>query len=92
MSVMNGVHTIDIAVLVTPVIEELIKTVADIQDVRYISSFEELAKGSTISSRAAKNIVRDVMAAKAQPQAEAKAPEMVEPKGLMAKPTKAMGE
>lgn len=92
-SVMNGVHSIDIAVLVTPVIEELIKTVADIHNVRFIPSFEAVAKANTISSRAAKNLVREVMAAKEQPpEEEAPAPEATEPKGLMAKPTKAMGE
>jgi hypothetical protein len=90
-SVMNGVHTIDVGVLVTPVIEELIKVVADIHGVPFIPSFEELVKKNTISSREAKKIVREVSMAKNKP-AEAPAQESVEPKGLMAKPTKAMGE
>ena len=90
-SVMNGVHTIDVAVLVTPVIEELINTVADIHGVPFISSFEDLAKKATISNRQAKMIVREVTAAKNKPAATT-APEATEPKGLMAKPTKATGE
>ena len=90
-SVMNGVHTIDVSVLVTPVVEELIKTVADIHGVPYISSFEEAIKRNTISSRQAKMIVREATASKNKP-AEAPAPQAPESKGLMAKPTKAMGE
>lgn len=91
-SVMNGVHSIDIAVLVTPVIEELIKTVADIHNVRYIPSFELLAKANTISSRQAKLIVNEVKAAKNKPAEAPALQEESEPKGLMAKPTKATGE
>ena len=93
-SVMNGVHTIDVGILVTPVIEELLMTVADMYDVRYIPSVEALTQASTISSRQAKLLLKEVQNSKKKKSEEPEMMEEVEqPKGLMAKPTtKATGE
>ena len=90
-SVMNGVHTIDVGILVTPVIEELLMTVADIYNVRYIPSVEDLAKATTISPRQAKMLFDEVKASKNKPVKQV-AEEVEQPRGLMAKPTKATGE
>lgn len=93
-SVMNGVHTIDVGILVTPVIEELLMTVADIYNVKYIPSVEALTKATTISSREAKSILREVQESKKKPAEQPVEEEAIEqPRGLMAKPkTKATGE
>lgn len=90
-SVMNGVHTLDVGLLVLPVIEELIMTVADIYDVKYIYSVEEVARATTISSRQAKLLLKEVQEGKNKP-AMAKEEKPAGPSGLMAKPTKATGE
>ena len=90
-SVMNGVHTIDVGILVTPIIEELLMTVADIYNVRYVTSVEDLAKATTISPRQAKMLLDEVQSSKNKPAKQA-AEEVDQPRGLMAKPTKATGE
>lgn len=90
-SVMNGVHTIDVGILVTPIIEELLMTVADIYNVRYVTSVEDLAKATTISPRQAKMLLDEVKTSKNKP-AEQPAEQVDQPRGLMAKPTKATGE
>lgn len=43
-SVMNGVHTLDVSVLVSPVLYELIKYIAEAHEVEYVESYEELSK------------------------------------------------
>ena len=91
-SVLNGVHTIDVGILITPIIEELLMTVADIYDVRYIPSVDDLVKGSTISSRQARLLLKEVKESKNKPVVEEPMEEEAKPRGLMAKPTKAMGE
>lgn len=92
-SVMNGVHTIDVGILVTPIIEELLMTVADIYNVRYIPSVDDLTEATTISSRQAKLLLKEVTDSKNAPVEEEAAEESEQPRGLMAKPTtKATGE
>jgi hypothetical protein len=89
-SVMNGMHTLDVGILVLPVIEELIMTVADIYGERYITSTDDLIKGSTISAREAQSVV-DELDKKPTEKTQA---EEAKPKanGLMAKPTTVTGE
>ena len=84
-SVMNGVHTLDVGMLVLPVIEELIMAVADMNGVGYIPSVEALAKNTTISPREARKAVERMKKAK-----ETAVPTEEKPKGLMAKPTETM--
>jgi len=84
-SVMNGVHTLDVGMLVLPVIEELIMAVADMNGVSYIKSPEALAKATTISPREARKAVEAMKKSKAEvPMQEEK------PRGLMSKPTETM--
>lgn len=96
-AVMDGIHTIDLAVLVNPVIQEMFRYVGDANGVKYIDSFEELDKQKRIPAHEARKIVEEV----AKERNEGKVPplptvptnnengmeEMPKPKrGLMAKP------
>ncbi len=89
-SVMNGMHTLDVGILVLPVIEELIMTVADIYGERYITSTDDLIKVSTISAREAQSVVDELD----QTPTTKENTETAKPKskGLMAKPTTVTGE
>lgn len=84
-SLMNGVHTLDVGMLVLPVIEELIMAVADMNNVKYLPSPEVLARATTISPREARKAVERMKKSKEQ---EAMVEE--KPRGLMAKPTETM--
>lgn len=84
-SVMNGVHTLDVGMLVLPVIEELIMAVADMNGATYIPSVEALAKNTTISPREARKAVERMKKVK-----EEIVPTEEKPRGLMAKPTEIM--
>lgn len=92
-SVMNGKHTLDVGVLVLPVIEELIMTVADMYDVKYITSMEDVIKKVVPSKRQARLAMQEFKKSRNAP-AEPTMPEeeVAAPKGLMAKPTMGMGE
>lgn len=88
-SVMDGMHTIDVGILVLPVIEELIMTVADIYGAKYITSTEDLLKANSISSREALEVVDEL---DKKPTEEMTAETKPTTKGLMAKPSKGTGE
>lgn len=47
-SVMNGIHTVDVSILVSPVLYELIKYIAEIHEMEYIESYEKVAKKNKI--------------------------------------------
>lgn len=84
-SVMNGVHTLDVGMLVLPVIEELIMAVADMNGVTYVPSAEAVAKSLSISPREARKAVEKMKKSKEQPSTVEE-----KPRGLMAKPTETM--
>jgi len=44
--VMEGIHTIDVAILLNPMLEEYLKAIADAANIKYVSSFKDLSKGS----------------------------------------------
>lgn len=96
-AVMEGIHTIDVSVLVTPVIQEMLRYVGDLNDVEYIDSYGELDKKNKISLVQAKKIAREAIKSKAEdipkpPGMSKKMEEEMdteEPKaGLMARRTK----
>jgi hypothetical protein len=95
-SVMNGRHTLDVGVLVLPVIEELIMTVADMYEVKYITSLEDVIKKTVPNKRQVRLAMQDFKKSRNAPAAseEPAMPEeeMTAPKGLMARPTTGMGE
>jgi len=86
-AVMEGYHTIDISVLIAPIVRELIMYVGDINKVDYVVSYEEMQKAKRVSYKLAKDVVKEVMQedTKQEPDEE----ESVKPKGrgrgLMAK-------
>ena len=91
-AVMDGIHTIDLAVLVNPVIQEMFRYVADANGIEYIDSFEELDKQKRIPEHEAKKIVQEVVdeiskqrLSSAAPEPEVKETPMPK-RGLMAKP------
>jgi hypothetical protein len=76
---MNGVHSIDTGFLVTPVIVELIKSIATIYDVGYIETSDDMQEMSELPDK----LVKEVLA-----EAKTKMKEVVkEPtsRGLMSK-------
>lgn len=91
-AVMDGIHTIDLAVLINPVVQEMFRYVGDVNGVKYTDSFEELEKQKRIPAHEAKKIVEDLikdmsegqMAPTMPPATEAEAP--MPRRGLMAKP------
>ena len=93
-AVMDGIHTIDISVLVNPVVQEMFRYVADANNVEYIDSFEELDKKKRIPEHEAKRIVKEVVEEISRERMSPGLPlkeeeEEVMPKprrGLMAKP------
>jgi len=89
-AVMEGIHTIDVSVLVTPVILEMLRYVGDLYEVEYIESYAEMDKQKRIPKNEARKIVSEVAkeynkipSRAAQPENEE---DVQEPKaGLMAR-------
>jgi len=79
-SIMKGYHTVDTGFLVTPIIVEIIKTIADLNDVMYTVTAEEAGKENTVNPAIIKQLI-DEAKKKVKKSPEA----MVERKGLMAK-------
>ena len=81
-SVMEGYHTIDVGILVLPVVEELLMSIADIHDVTYVETIDNVFKENTTSRRQARLAVQEMQKSKATPVLKT----IEQPKGLMAKP------
>jgi len=81
-SVMEGYHTIDVGILVLPVVEELLMSIADIHDVTYVETIDNVFKENTTSRRQARLAVQEMQKSKATPVVKT----IEQPKGLMAKP------
>jgi len=81
-SVMEGYHTIDVGILVLPVVEELLMSVADMHDVSYVETIDEVFKENVVSRRQARLAVQELKKERVQPKVEP----TEQPKGLMAKP------
>jgi hypothetical protein len=79
-SIMKGYHTVDTGFLVTPIIVEIIKTIADLNDVMYTVTAEEAGKKNTVNPAIIKQLI-DEAKKKVKKSPEA----IVERKGLMAK-------
>lgn len=91
-SVMQGIHTIDVGILVLPVIEELIMAVADMHNTPYVENITDILKENIVPQRQAKLAVQEMLKSKSS---KAEMPVQEQPKkptGLMAKPTKDMVE
>lgn len=92
-SVMDGKHSLDVGILVMPVIEELLMTVADMYDVRYLPSMEEVMKLKTVHPRQARLAMNEVKAKSKEPVEETVESVATPPQtGLMSRPMKGMEE
>jgi hypothetical protein len=83
ISVMKGIHTVDVGFLVSPVVVEMIKSIAEINDIGYVITREDFEKSSKVDKRVAREAIQEVVeAAKQNPVAEE---EMPKDKGFVAK-------
>lgn len=81
--VMKGIHSIDVAMIAFPVIAEMIKTIADMNDVGYVESDEDFKKATQLDESVYLELIKE-----SQAKIEAAIDEAVAPrKGLMAKGT-----
>jgi len=77
---MKGFHTVDTGFLVTPVIAEIIKTLAELNDVPYHMTAEDVDKEKKVSPSVIRELIKEAKSA-IQKNPEAK----IERKGLMAR-------
>lgn len=81
-AVMDGIHTIDVSVLVTPVVQEMLRYVGDVNEMEYVESYEEKEKKNIMPLHLIKKVVKEKaedMDTEGQPEEEQK------PMGLMAR-------
>jgi len=83
---MNGMHSVDTGILATPVIVELMITLADLNDVGYVITQEDKKQMSKVDEKIVKKAIKEVSAAEKERISEE--PAAPEPKGLMAKGVK----
>ena len=83
---MNGIHSVDTGILATPVIVELMTTLADLNDVGYVITKEDKQQMSKIDEKIVKKAIKEVSTAEKERLSEE--PAAPEPKGLMAKGVK----
>lgn len=67
-SVMNGIHSLDVGVLINPVVRELVMLVADSTDTPYVESYKQQEKGNRVPRSMARQIVRQAMQEQQQQQ------------------------
>lgn len=79
--VMKGIHTIDVGMLVMPVIIEMLKSVAEINDIGYVITDSD-KEGTPVTDKIAKEAIDEVKAAATQVVEEERPSSK---KGLMAK-------
>tara|TARA_R100001510_G_C7621656_1_gene182427 strand:- start:308 stop:814 length:507 start_codon:yes stop_codon:yes gene_type:complete len=86
-STMNGVHSLDIAFLVNPVVRELFRLLADISDIEYLDSANDLNAKERLPYRIAKKIISDVVNDRDEsPEIQKEIDKNIN-QGLMAKPS-----
>jgi hypothetical protein len=81
-SLMKGYHTVDLGFLVTPILVEMIKTIAELNDVPYVVSYDDQMQSERVSPRVIKQLI-DEMKTKVEANPETVVKESR--KGLMAK-------
>lgn len=79
-AVMKGYHTVDIGFLVTPILVEVMKTLAELNDVDYSVSAEDVRKKNTVSPQLIRELVKE-----AKTKIEQTPAAVVERKGLMSR-------
>jgi hypothetical protein len=56
-NMMKGIHTIDVGFLVLPIIVELLITVAELNDIKYYITAEDIVKGKVLNRSIVEKIV-----------------------------------
>lgn len=82
--VMKGIHSIDTGMLVLPVVVEMMKTLAELNDVGYIIEQADKDKMYSVDKRVAEAAINEVKTAEMQRQEQPMEEEMPK-KGLMAR-------
>ena len=72
VSVMGGKHTVDTGMIVSPVITEMIKAMADLNDVGYVLTQEDTESTTTVSKALATEAIREVKASAKEVKEEQK--------------------
>jgi hypothetical protein len=83
MNAMKGIHSIDTAMLVMPVVVEMMKTIAELNDVGYVIEQADKEKMTSVDRRAAEAAIKQVKETEQQRTEEPE--EELMPKGLMAR-------
>lgn len=84
INVMKGMHSVDTGMLVQPVLVEMLKTLAELNDIGYIITREDMEKQTTVDRRVAEEAIKEVKMA-GEMQTGEKEMEEEKPKGLMAR-------
>ena len=88
-SVMNGIHSVDTGMMVSVVVVEMIKALAELNGIGYILTSDDKEKMTKVDSKIARDAIREVTQAATQPPpAKEEVPETVTSRGLMAKGAK----
>lgn len=82
--VSKGQHTLDAGLLVVPVIIEVLKTVAELNDIEYLVFADDEVKANTVPPRVLKQVIGEMTAKVAEPVVEEPVMEE-EQTGLMAR-------
>jgi hypothetical protein len=85
-AVMEGYHSIDVAVLIAPIVRELIMYIGDINDIDYVVSYEDMQKAKRVPYKLAKDIATEVVQQPRRAEEDREMPkEKPASRGLMAK-------
>ena len=79
--VMKGIHSIDVGMLAFPIIAEVVKTIADINDIGYVESEEDIRKATQLDEQTYLDLINESKTKVEEAIDEAVAPR----KGLMSK-------
>lgn len=83
--VSSGKHTLDAAVLVMPVVIEVLKTIAAMNNIKTVTFPDELEKGMTVHPRVLKQVIADMTKRAGGAVTEEEVVEAPVPTGLMAR-------
>jgi hypothetical protein len=87
IEMMNGMHSPDTAVLVTPVVVELIITLAELNDVGFVITKEDRDQMTTVDESIVKSAISEVTAANKMRKTDEE-PVVEQKKGLMSRGNK----
>lgn len=80
MGIMKGLHTVHVGFLVTPIIVEIIKTFAEINDVKYVVTNDEKQNKNKVNPTVIKDLIKEIRSDIKEDPAV-----VIEKRGLMAR-------